>query len=219
MNQTVFVLKICLAIAFISILTDSEVSAAAGNVLDCLENQQDCEEQLEQPSEEGPTGDEETFTRNSGSIVLDLIKMAFALLLVLGLIYLSLRFLSRKNKLGSRLRALENLGGISVGQNKSIQIVRLGSKVYLVGVGDNVELLGEVQDESVIQEIVSSREDEGKPMDLPRLPSFLREMNSGKREHTSQTPFKHLFTTELDKLKENRKEIIRKRMGREDSNE
>ncbi|MDT2247325.1 flagellar biosynthetic protein FliO [Paenibacillus larvae] len=36
------------------------------------------------------------------------------------------------------------MGGVPLGQNKSIQIVEIGQSLYIVGVGDNIQLLEKV---------------------------------------------------------------------------
>src|SRR5699024_6679095 len=61
-------------------------------------------------------------------------------------IYTLLWFL-KKRRSYEKAGSLENIGGISVGQQKSVQIIRIGDKMYLLGVGSNVELLKELSEE------------------------------------------------------------------------
>lgn len=81
------------------------------------------------------------------SLAISIVKTIVLLGLILFLIYFLLKLLNKKNRLFQQSKTLENLGGISLGQNKSIQVIRVGEKMYLIGVGDNVELLQEVSDE------------------------------------------------------------------------
>ncbi|MGM8211742.1 flagellar biosynthetic protein FliO [Virgibacillus sp. W0430] len=180
------------------------VPSDASNVKDCLDGTADCKE-MNSPANneiETETIEGQPKTDGKGSLVFDIIKMGVALLIVLGLIYALLKLLNKRNKLYEHVKAMENLGGISVGQNKSIQIVRIGSALYVVGVGDNVELLKEITDEATKKEFVSNTDDrQSNPT------AFISQLFH--KEQPSQTEkFKHLFTTELDKLKKNRKEIV-----------
>nr|WP_246187679.1 flagellar biosynthetic protein FliO [Ornithinibacillus caprae] len=132
--------------------------------------------------------------------------MFFALLLVLALIYFLLKFLNKRNKLFSRVKALENVGGINLGPSKSIQIIRVGSKLYLVGVGDNVELLQEITDPEMINEIISSHEEQSSFSANNLWSTVLQKTNHTNRatNDKDKKEFKNMFSTELDKLKQNR---------------
>src|SRR5690606_1347958 len=110
--------------------------------------------------EEVNSGSSEGETLNNSSLIFNLIQMVFALFLILALIYLLLKFLNKRNKIFNKVRALENLGGIAVGPSKSIQIVRVGNKLYLVGVGENVQLLEELEDEDLKEEIMRSYQEQ-----------------------------------------------------------
>lgn len=156
----------------------------------------------------------------NGSIVFNLIQMVFALFLILALIYLLLKFLNKRNKLFTQVKALENLGGIAVGPSKSIQIIRVGSKLYLVGVGENVQLLEEIEDEQLRKEILNSYREQAsfKPDNL--LSIFQK--NSSRSTTTSNSnknDFKNLFSGELEKLKQNRKNLMNKHTEKEDNHE
>src|SRR5699024_4211871 len=97
----------------------------------------------------------ETASSNqTGSLIVNMLKIVFALALVLILIYVLLLFLKKKNKLSSNSQTLETLGGISVGQQKSIQVVRIGNKVYAVGVVNDVTY------KEIIKQFEESKDDE-----------------------------------------------------------
>src|SRR5699024_11744787 len=61
---------------------------------------------------------------SSDLLGLNIVKMVFALLLILALIYTLLCFL-KKRRSYEKAGSLENIGGISVGQQKSVQIIRI----------------------------------------------------------------------------------------------
>ena len=79
---------------------------------------------------------------------------------VLGLLFGLLKFVNRKNKLYDKSRFMKNMGGISLGQHKSIQLVVIGESYYLIGVGDDIRLLKEITDPEEIETIVEFYEGE-----------------------------------------------------------
>nr|WP_156289075.1 flagellar biosynthetic protein FliO [Oceanobacillus salinisoli] len=192
-----------------SLLIPSEIYAAPPNVMDCLEEEENCEEADVQEAElELNEGDLLTDdTDNNGSLFFDLIKMFFALLLVLALIYIVLKLLNKKNKISQQVKGLENLGGISLGQNKSIQIVRVGPKIYLIGVGENVELLQEITDNDLKNELINNMNQQSDALTNSILGPFMK--NEAKSVNNNKD-FKKLFSTELDRLKQNREKMIDK---------
>ena len=90
----------------------------------------------------------------------DYAKSLFALLFVVGLLLALLKFINRKNRMFDQHRMMKNVGGLSLGQHKSIQLVVIGGSYYLIGVGDEVRLLKEITDPKEI-EALESYFDEG----------------------------------------------------------
>lgn len=75
-----------------------------------------------------------------GSLVTVMIALAF----IIGLILLTVRLLA-KNKAVFASRSIRNLGGVIVGQNKSVQLLQIGNAVYIIGVGEDVTLLEKIE--------------------------------------------------------------------------
>lgn len=196
--------------------------AEVTNVKDCLDQKEDCQDLDEMGSNEPDQSETDTeIVKSDGLLIIDLAKMVVSLLLVLGLIYILLKFLGKRNKHISKTSALENLGGISFGPNKSIQIIRIGEKFYLIGVGDNVEMLHEITDEKIIEDLLDN---DGADLNtnnlLKSLSLFRRGADKGESATDSKTnDFKQLFSTELDKLKQGRKKIIDQYKQKEDNHE
>lgn len=217
--------KLLFSIGIIILLFSAGFSGlveASNKVSDCLDGTADCEEELEPASSNESEMEQDESTadiENNGSLLFDLVKMFFALLLVLALIYLLIKFLSKRNKLFHQVKALENLGGISVGQNKSIQLVRIGTKVYLIGVGENVEMLQEITDDEIKKDLLHRESNEEKDFSAGALlTSFLQTKSDGtnRKGDQSKHEFKNLFSNELEKLKQNRKNIIKQQNQKED---
>ncbi|MFC4023139.1 flagellar biosynthetic protein FliO [Oceanobacillus longus] len=189
---------------------------AAPNVTDCLDGEVDCGEPADTSNEEN-NNDLLADTESTGSLAFELVKMFFALVLVLALIYILIKFLNKRNKLFNQVKALDNLGGISVGQNKSIQIIRIGNQLYLVGVGDNVELLQEITDEDVKKDIMQSSERKNAEFPGGTLLTSLMPNKKDASNDASENNFKMLFSKELENLKQNRNKMINKH--KEDTHE
>lgn len=201
-----------------------DIQADPAFVSDCLgehATRQDCvEESDEQQPDRAELKQDQTkiasSDMNNGSLFLSFLKTIIALAFILVLIYLSLKFLKKRNKLYQQVRALESLGGISVGQNKSIQIVRVGTKVYLIGVGENVELLEEIDDHDVIAELLKKQE----PNDF-KTGDFLKNLfnketnNHDESSGGSHPHFKQLFSNELTRLKKNRQNLKKQQKEKE----
>src|SRR5699024_10049164 len=122
-----------------------------------------------------------------------------------------------RQKLGNHVKALENMGGISVGQNKSIQIIRMGSTFYLVGVGENVELLKEITDPDIIESLLQQEDEDDFPINS--LFSSLFQKNDANKEYeqsSNTNEFQSKLKQELNKIQFNRKNLIDKHTEKED---
>ena len=184
-------------------------SAEEKNVNECLETNEDCLEEIA-PSAIDTDGNSEITETNqtTGSFLFSLIKMVFALLLVLALIYFLLTFIKKRNTLFSQVNVLENIGGISVGQNKSIQLIRIGEKVYVVGVGDNVELLEEIIDPATKQALLEKEETTTSTSLFQQLFKKQTKIERNENIHQTDGTFTSTLQSELHKLKNNRHQLI-----------
>jgi flagellar protein FliO/FliZ len=93
---------------------------------------------------------------SSGSGIGSLVAVILTLALIIVLIILLIRFLASRNQFWSRAGAIRHLGGIGVGQHKSVQLVQVGEKLYVIGVGNDIRLLDTIDDEAEIREILDS---------------------------------------------------------------
>lgn len=188
------------------------------NVLDCIENEKDCEE--ENPDSVGimeKNTNNELLEENSfsgGSLAFSFAKMIVALFFVLAIIYIILLLLRRKNKLYQHSKMLENLGGIPLGPNRSVQLIRVGSKVYLVGVGEQIQLITEITEQDVVDSLIEQTEREETSV----LQDFLSSRFRKNTEKTkgSNDQFISTLHGELSKLQDNRTELIHKIVEKDD---
>jgi len=104
-----------------------------------------------------------------------------ALIIVIVLIVFTLRFLSSRTRAWGQNRSLRSLGGIALGQNKSLQVIEVGGKLYLVGVGENVTLIDRIDDAEEAGRLIAILENPAsQPMGVPLLGEWLNRMR-GRR--------------------------------------
>lgn len=90
---------------------------------------------------------------SSGSMMGSMIWMIAALALVVGLIVLLIRFMSKRSQLWSGPRAMKSLGGLTLAQGKSIQLVEAAGRIYVLGVGDDVAALDVISDPEAVEAV------------------------------------------------------------------
>lgn len=170
-----------------------------------------------------PADDLTTDKADVGSSAGDYIKTLFALVFVLGLLFGLLKFVNRKNKLYDKNRLMKNMGGISLGQHKSIQLVVIGESYYLIGVGDDIRLLKEITDSDEIDKLVefyagdTSTEIASGMLNkiLAKVAGKSKKDLNLKTEET--TDFSTVFKSRLEEMKEERKRHI-SRLTEKESN-
>lgn len=160
-----------------------------------------------------PIADPSSDGKAVGSSVGDYIKVMVALLFVVGLLYGLLKLVNRKNRLYDKNRFMKNMGGLSLGQHKSIQLVVIGESYYLVGVGDDVSLLKEISDPEEIDKLVEFYKGDDLEVAKGMLSRIIGKMTGAStKDPTTKTEdsadFGDLFKTKLDEMKEERQRHI-----------
>ncbi|WP_167360098.1 flagellar biosynthetic protein FliO [Halobacillus dabanensis] len=160
-------------------------------------------------SQESPVGEEESGTDEGTSLVWNIIKLIFALIFVIALIYGLLKFFNQKNKLFSQNKTMENLGGMNLGPNRSIQAVRIGRQVFILGVGESVEMISEITDETTKETLLNRDEQApGHAADLLKWTAKMKK-DKGPTENSS-IQFQQLFEKQLNDMKDKRKRMMDK---------
>lgn len=148
---------------------------------------------------------------SDGIGILDYIKVLFALVFVLGLLLFVLRFLNKKNIAYQQTPGIQNLGGVSVGPQKSVQVLKVGSQVLIVGVGDDVRVLSEVKDKQEVEAILNSFDYELTGQSKPYMFELLNKFTKNKTTHTTGEPgkeFGEVFDKTLSELKKERSDEL-----------
>ncbi len=143
-----------------------------------------------------------------------ILRIIIVLVIIIGLIYLLLKLLNRSSNFTKQGEVLTNLGGISLGMNKSAQMLKVGDKIYLIGVGEDISILTEITDPATIEQLLEKQQ--VAPLSSS---SFLEQFKllGKKTKSTDESAqvdntfknqdFASLFKGELDTMKEKREKI------------
>lgn len=203
-----------LVVVMISVLSFSVASTTVqaaekeGMVSDNL--QDSSKDSKETPSKEQQTNEEPMST---GMSAWEYIKIVLALLFVVGLLFFVLKLVNRNNKKYQSNQLLQNLGGVSVGQQKSVQLLKVGDSLFLIGVGDDVNVLKEITDEQEQQRLIQLHED--KQEFAAQVPYITELYSNVKQKFTKQPavkeetkPFKNELDEKLAQIKKNRQQSL-----------
>ncbi|CVM88307.1 flagella biosynthesis protein FliZ [Streptococcus pneumoniae] len=208
---------ICIAmISFMLFLTAQPASLFAetkdpenGTVNDWLKDEKESKKDTEKKTTDNQTNPAEEVPSSSVSIM-DFVKMIGALLFVILLIYGLVRFVGKQNRLLKPFRYVENIGGTTVGQNRSVQLIKVGKRVLVVGVADSIQLLKEIDDEQECEAIVKQYEEamESKT-DLPKM---MQKLTSQVKKHDqpNTSSFSANLKAQLAELKKTQSEVRKK---------
>jgi len=145
----------------------------------------------------------------------DLIWVLFVLGIIVGLIVLSLRFLAKRNRGWWMNRSLRSLGGLTLGTNKSVQIVEWNGRIYVLGIGDNVTLLESITDTDTVAALLADHDVTEQAKAYP-LPPWLRKWTGrnntqGEQDSDPSAPpsssFERTLENRLRELTERRQRV------------
>ncbi|MFC7685407.1 flagellar biosynthetic protein FliO [Ureibacillus sp. GCM10028918] len=198
------IVRLCIAIviALTFLAPTNFAHAAQGNqsVKDCWQNPEaeGCEDTDTSVEEENST------STDVGLGIWDYMKMLFSLVFVLALLLFVLKFLNKKSANYQQNSVVRNIGGISVGAQKSVQLLHIGDKLYIVGVGDDVQLIREINDPEEVERLLEMYND--KQTIAGSTTPYILELVKKFRGNTSQDE------TEVKQTNQNFGEMFNKRL-------
>lgn len=98
---------------------------------------------------------------SASDLISSLVWVMVALAVVVALILFALKWLSKRNQLWGGNRSMRSLGGIALGQNQSLQVVDIGGRIYIVGVGQQITLLDKLTDPEEAAQLAAALERQG----------------------------------------------------------
>ncbi len=91
---------------------------------------------------------------SGAEVIWMLIRVLLALALIVVLIYVLIRFLSRKTRNYDSPRKLRIIAAIGLSPQKSMQVVEVGHKLYVLGVGQDVVVLDKIEHPQEVAELI-----------------------------------------------------------------
>ncbi|UQD51716.1 flagellar biosynthesis protein FliZ [Bacillus methanolicus] len=177
------------------------------SVKDCIEHPDRCEENsvLNKHEKQSKAGGDPV-----GLDMWDFFRMIFATLFVVVLLYFILKLINKKTMVYKRTQLIENIGGANLGGNRSIQMVKVGNRLLVVGVGENIQLLKEIDDPDEFRQIITEYNDKMEQLVQPsdfvtKVIQRTRKTFAAKEDHSQ---FKMLLKKQLDELKNERKKFF-----------
>lgn len=164
--------------------------------------------------EELPAADTTSEAAAVSVSVWDYIKMVFALLFVLALLYGVLKLVNSKNRLYQQHQLIQNLGGLSLGQHKSVQLLQVGDSLFLVGVGEDISILKEItssEEKEKLMNFYSNKPEitEQIPYIATLLKRFKNPLSSQSVKNPKNGSFEQVFRKKLSEIKTDRSEGLR----------
>ncbi|WP_160157604.1 flagella biosynthesis regulatory protein FliZ [Geobacillus sp. TFV-3] len=189
-------------------------AAQSPTVADCLQHPDSCG-----PS--APSRQQTKQTANQAADAVsasDVLRLIGATAFVLILLYALLRWMSRRQSFVlSQKGVIEHLGGTSVGANRSVQLIKVGRRLLVIGVGDSIQLLREIEDEKEINELLAQHRERLERMtEFGRFGSLLRGEWTGKSKRKNGLPpsFSALLAEEMKQMAEKRNEWLKRLKGK-----
>lgn len=186
--------------------------AMVSNVYDdCNENPELCSD--ENISDDNKT-DAETESTESASVsvgVGEYIKIVLALVFVIGLLLVILKFLNKRNLAYQQNTIIKNIGGLSVGQQKSVQLLHIGNRIYVVGVGEDIQLIKEIESADEVEQLLNQIDQNQKMVTTtPYIAELFKKFSKKDQpKDISNSPkFNDMFSEKLDEMKQQRSDEL-----------
>lgn len=134
-------------------------------------------------------------------------QLFLALAVIIFMIYTLIRFIGKRSQSYQMHRTLKNLGGVHVGTNRSVQLVKVGNRVLVVGVGESIQLLKEIDDEEEINKIIEDHEMQDSEQQISSAFKWVQTKLLKQEDETTyqKTNFKNFFEDQLKDVKNSQK--------------
>ncbi|WP_239456731.1 MULTISPECIES: flagellar biosynthetic protein FliO [unclassified Exiguobacterium] len=119
---------------------------------------------------------------DGSSTIVTVIKVIVTLVVLIGGFLLAVRLINDRTRGVRQSNQLSHLGGVPLGKDRSVQLVRVHDKVYVVGVGQNIELLDTLEADT----------------------EWSTEEMHDMKQSTSESPFLESFKQQLDQFQKKR---------------
>lgn len=191
MNKPIFIyIPLIMAALFFSALLSAPSVLASPNVVEWLND--------EEPAEETPAESIDVTPVEEKSLAGIIVQLVLYTLLIVAMIYGLIKFLAARQKNLQPNQGVKLMGGTPLGNNKSLQLVKVGGQLYLIGVGDEVNLIKEFSDAAEISSIEKDFEQQ-QPALSKNLVDFTKKKIGNLSKHPQKKGFDQLFKQSLSK--------------------
>ena len=156
--------------------------------------------------------DAETIEEGPASVsvgLLEYIKVLLSLIVVLGILIFVLRFLNKRNQNYQQNSIIRNLGGHSVGSQKSVQLLHIGNQIYVVGVGEDVQLLQVISDPQEIEQMIALyNEKYSHTSTSPYVVELFAKFKTKRSSETKSEDFSGILDKRLSEIKQERSDEL-----------
>jgi flagellar protein FliO/FliZ len=197
-----YVIAAVFLFSFAAFFMPSLASASADtNVSDWLQEKEPGTEQPAQETKAEPVEEQSLF----GTVL----KLIFYTVLILAMIYGLIKFLAIRQQKFQPNQAVKLMGGTPLGNNKSLQLVKVGGKIYMIGVGDEVTLIKEFTDTEEAGLIEKDLEKQPTVFSNPKfkLPKKLFGGTDTDTDIKKELGFEKLFKQSLNKQKQKQQQL------------
>jgi len=149
----------------------------------------------------------------SGSVYWMLVKVIGFLAVIIAIFLFIMKFVAQKNRAFHSGRSIKPIGGLSLGQNKSVQVVQIGHSVYVLGVGTEVQLVDRIDDPEEIAYIEDNAYAGGAAgQGFPSMGEWLKKLTNKtpKTEEwdvPSSSSFQAVFQEKIQRLSNRQKQV------------
>ncbi|MCQ6280188.1 flagellar biosynthetic protein FliO [Bacillus sp. EB600] len=198
-------------IVFFALISTQQIAFAEqlnNSVKDCLQHPEKCQDSNNSAAKQSVS--QKDTAGQVGITIWDFVRMILATIFVVALLYFLLKFINKKSRNFKSTQLVENLGGTVLGANRSVQIVKIANRLFIIGVGENVQLLEEIDDpnerEQILSDYNNKLEQLVQPSDIvTKVIEKTKKWQTPKKENAEFTSF---FKAQLDELSKGRKKLF-----------
>jgi flagellar protein FliO/FliZ len=117
---------------------------------------------IQQGEKQPPREPADTQDSKSTSLFSSFMKFIFSFVLVIALLFLFMNYLSKRSRKFHSNGPILSLGGQSLGNNRSIQVVLIGQTIYIVGVGETITLIRAIEKGEEYQSLLEGFENQAE---------------------------------------------------------
>lgn len=204
-NRKTFGLLAAMAMTFLLVSTANAQAAQKPDDGKTVADQFKNQPTSDQNQEEDNAKDDVPLSTTSDT-VWTFVKVILVLALVIALIYLLLRFINKKTRSFTDGRKVQSIGGINVGSNRSVQLIKVGERIFVIGVGESVSLLKEIDDSGEVEQL--QMESEHEDVIDHSMVKFRDWLKKPRKKKDSEPDFKRMLEGKLEQITQERKQAI-----------